>query len=64
MGNNIYIIRLIKKPRGKVNEEYYCENGLKNGKWKQYFKLGAVKSEGIIKWVKKGVFIYYFSNAP
>jgi antitoxin component YwqK of YwqJK toxin-antitoxin module len=47
----------------KLMEEYDCENGLKNGKWKQYFKLGTVKSEGTYKMGKKdGVFIYYFSN--
>ena len=49
----------------KLMEEYYCENGLKNGKWKQYFKLGTVKSEGIIKWVKKRVFSFIiFQTAP
>ena len=29
----------------KLMEEYYCENGLKNGKWKQYFKLGLLSQK-------------------
>ena len=42
----------------KLMEEYNCENGLKHGKWKQYFKLGMVKSEGNYKMGKKeGIFI-------
>lgn len=47
----------------KLMEEYYCENGLKNGEWKQYFKLGTLKAKGNYTMGKKnGVFIYYFSN--
>lgn len=45
----------------KLMEEYNCKNGLKNGVWKQYFKLGTVKSEGFYKMGKKeGIFTYYF----
>lgn len=47
----------------KIMEEYNCLNGLKNGSWKQYFKLGRVKSEGNYSMGKRdGIFIYYFAN--
>jgi antitoxin component YwqK of YwqJK toxin-antitoxin module len=47
----------------KLMEEYNCEKGLKNGKWKQYFKLGTIKSEGFYEMgTKEGVFTYYFLN--
>jgi antitoxin component YwqK of YwqJK toxin-antitoxin module len=47
----------------KIMEEYNCLNGLKNGSWKQYFKLGRVKSEGNYLMGKRdGIFIYYFAN--
>ncbi len=47
----------------KLMEEYNCQNGLKNGIWKQYFKIGVVKSEGTYKMGKKeGIFTYYFLN--
>lgn len=47
----------------KIMEEYNCINGLKNGSWKQYFKLGRVKSEGNYSMGKRnGIFIYYFAD--
>ena len=47
----------------KIMEEYNCLNGLKNGSWKQYFKLGRLKSEGNYSMGKRdGIFIYYFAN--
>ena len=46
-----------------IMEEYNCKKGLKNGIWKQYYKLGSVKSEGNYVMAKKeGVFVYYFEN--
>ena len=47
----------------KIMEEYNCVNGLKNGLWKQYYKLGRVKSEGNYLMGKRdGLFTYYFAD--
>jgi antitoxin component YwqK of YwqJK toxin-antitoxin module len=47
----------------KIMEEYYCKKGLKNGYWKQYYKLGRLKSEGNYSMGKRdGLFTYYFAD--
>lgn len=47
----------------KVMEQYECKGGLKHGLWKEFNKLGRVKSEGyFVDGAKEGVFTYYFSN--
>lgn len=44
-------------------EQYECKGGLKHGLWKEFNKLGRVKSEGyFVDGAKEGVFTYYFSN--
>ena len=47
----------------KVMEQYECKGGLKHGLWKEFNKLGRVKSEGyFVDGAKEGVFTYYFAN--
>lgn len=44
-------------------EEYYCQGGLMDGVWKQYYELGTIKAKGQYrKGLKQGRFEYYFLN--
>ena len=47
----------------KIAERYYVENGLKSGKWVQFFMNGTPKASGGYKeGSKTGEFIYYLEN--